>query len=738
MKPELQAHVAFHLTGKRFSEGLDAFDQLELRPALFARYRDLGRLRYDFPLVLNREGAGEGCVQSLSSLVDSIVRDLAPGSKDSERLKRILLRLEREIRALVAEGATGSLTALWDVAARRLGSETDELLEDSLTRARLALKVDGEIVDCNQGTPARFVTHAWSAVQEKKARRFRDSVNRLIQKLSDILRADFARSEAGRSAENLKAAVGAIHDEVFDFEAMSRLLTRGSPKALLPENRRQRVAWALSVLKSQRFFPPTNSAGERGKGGKPYSFIFENCAGALEAFRKRRPDMVELAKAIAIAELEIDGQYVESKHDLFFKEFSENALGPDDLGLFPDYLVCLRAGDKQAIEQVQLMTVLSAGLPVKVLVQTDDILEASPISNGHPAYGVRSAQLARMAMGLNEVYVLQTSASNLFQMRDRIVSGLAYRGPALFSVFSGATGEAGDLQPYLTAAAAMESRAFPAFSYDPSAGPDWASRFRLDDNPQVERDWPVHSFAYEDEEHQKISEDLAFTFVDFAACDRRYARHFARVSRPSWNGSMVPAGECLGGETRGVPEKVPCLLMVDRDDVLQKVIVDEKLIQEARRCGEMWRSLQELGGIHNSHAERLLAREKKAWEERHQQEARTTLQEPKPVAQAPAAAPLAAAPTPAQAEAEPEKPSDEPYIETPRCTSCDECTQLNNRMFAYDANKQAYIADLNAGTYRQLVEAAESCQVSIIHPGKPRSPNEPGLEELLKRAEPFL
>jgi hypothetical protein len=40
-------------------------------------------------------------------------------------------------------------------------------------------------------------------------------------------------------------------------------------------------------------------------------------------------------------------------------------------------------------------------------------------------------------------------------------------------------------------------------------------------------------------------------------------------------------------------------------------------------------------------------------------------------------------------------------------------------------------------TYRELVEAAESCQVSIIHPGKRRNPQEPGLEELVARAEPF-
>ena len=37
-----------------------------------------------------------------------------------------------------------------------------------------------------------------------------------------------------------------------------------------------------------------------------------------------------------------------------------------------------------------------------------------------------------------------------------------------------------------------------------------------------------------------------------------------------------------------------------------------------------------------------------------------------------------------------------------------------------------------------IVEAAESCQVSIIHPGKPRDAAEPGLDDLVKRAQPFL
>jgi pyruvate-ferredoxin/flavodoxin oxidoreductase len=95
----------------------------------------------------------------------------------------------------------------------------------------------------------------------------------------------------------------------------------------------------------------------------------------------------------------------------------------------------------------------------------------------------------------------------------------------------------------------------------------------------------------------------------------------------------------------------------------------------------------------------------------------------------------------AVAVAEPEEEGDgmsmEAYIETPRCTSCNDCTNLNSRMFAYDENKQAYIKDVHAGTYAQLVQAAEKCPAGIIHPGDPVNPKEKDLEKWVKRAEPF-
>jgi pyruvate-ferredoxin/flavodoxin oxidoreductase len=79
----------------------------------------------------------------------------------------------------------------------------------------------------------------------------------------------------------------------------------------------------------------------------------------------------------------------------------------------------------------------------------------------------------------------------------------------------------------------------------------------------------------------------------------------------------------------------------------------------------------------------------------------------------------------------------EAYIETARCTSCNDCTNLNSRMFAYDENKQAYIKDIHAGTFAQLVQAAEKCPAGIIHPGDPVNPKEKDLEKWIKRAEPF-
>ncbi len=94
----------------------------------------------------------------------------------------------------------------------------------------------------------------------------------------------------------------------------------------------------------------------------------------------------------------------------------------------------------------------------------------------------------------------------------------------------------------------------------------------------------------------------------------------------------------------------------------------------------------------------------------------------------------------APAMAEEEEDEDlvrEPWIESIRCTACDDCTNLNPKMFAYNEDGLAYIADARAGTFRELVIAAEKCAPSVIHPGDPLNPDEKGLDKLIPRAEKF-
>lgn len=719
MNSDLQEHVAFFLTGRRTSDNLDSVEGVGLRPALFTRYRDLTALRYDYPVVLTANGDAP-YVRSLSRILDDALSAAAYGA-DGERTRKQMLRVEQTIRTLVAGGTTGTFSTLWNLAIERLSPTADETFTANATRTRAAITIDGDIVDCDSRLPSRLMRHSWQRGQDQKGAAFCAEIDTLLLGLSNILRADHERSFDGRSAAHLKESVGAGFDRSFDFHALSSLLTSALPRDQLPDGRRQRLVQLIAVLTSQRFYP----SNATGAGTALYQFVFHSCADALRAYRARSGDLVTVARAMAVAELEIEGQYREDKHDAMFALFGANGLDPHELAPFPDYIVCINAALLHADEHAQLMELLTSGLPIKVMLQIDDILEEAPSSAGNLNAGMRIRQIASMAMGLNEVYVLQSSSSNLYRFREQIVRGLTYRGTALFSVFSGASGASSGLSPYLVSAAAMESRAFPAFSYDPSAGPNWASRFRLDANAQVDLDWPVQHVEYADRQAQRVVEDVAFTFVDFVASDHRYAKHLALVPRARWNGTMIPVDLALTRERKGLPDQVPALLMVDQHDTLQRVLVDERLLREARRCREMWHSLQELGGVHNSHSERLLARERKAWESRTQTESA-------------ASHPVTPAAIIAVPDVAPDRGSDAAYIETARCSTCNECTTLNNKMFAYDANKQAYIADVSAGTYAQMVEAAESCQLSIIHPGKPRNLNEPGLDELLKRAAAFV
>ena len=126
-----------------------------------------------------------------------------------------------------------------------------------------------------------------------------------------------------------------------------------------------------------------------------------------------------------IAELEIQGHYVEAEHDLFFEAFDAHMLSADDLARFPDYLVCMppraqrRARERPSDGNAQCRAAL------KVLVQTHELQDDAAIGTGHYAFGVRSARLGTTAMGLGGLFVLQTPSSNLVALTKQLARGMA-------------------------------------------------------------------------------------------------------------------------------------------------------------------------------------------------------------------------------------------------------------------------------------------------------------------------
>lgn len=749
--------AAFHLIGDRSRLAHEEADLRGLAPALFSHYRDLSVIRHDYPVILADTPTTGYWVRSLTDLVNDLLQLIAPPGSNGEEIRRQVLCLEQIIRQYAASGRKGSLSSLWEAACKEMTSgDASEQSEDSLFSTLLSagekLPLDGEVVDCDQDLAIRLVTRAWHQSEQQKAQRLSKQIVALTQKLRDILTVDYMQSGNARKPGKLESTMGTANQSVFDFDAMSRVLQTAPVAPPLPKQRQDRIRAAIEVLESQRFTAPQGGVSDADM--TTFRFVFTDARQAVAAYRKRLPDLAALVRAVAIGRLEIDNRYDESHHDQYFALFDENQLGPADMAPFSSYLLYAEETDTSSMHSI--LEILRAGLPFKIVASSSDILGMDSINESRLSFGTGGQHLARMSVGLDQVFVLQTASAGLYQLRELVSRGLACAQPALFSIFSGsgatpssrkdAPAEASGHSTYLDSAAAMESRVFPSFVHDPSSGAGHAVRFSLEGNPQPVLDWPLQELAFEDATHNRQVEETAFTAVDFIAANKAYISRFACVPEQDWTDDMIPVHAFLGLDEKKRASKVPYVTLADEDGLLHRAVFDHHLIDAADRCLDAWHSLQELGGIHNSHAEALLSRARCEWEtEKEKLMARTVAPKPATVpdpesaqteTQATPTTPVAADDI-GTASDEPSVSSDDPWIETIRCTTCNECTTINDRMFAYNEDQRAYVADPDAGTYRELVEAAETCQVAIIHPGQPRNPDEPGLEELLERAEPF-
>lgn len=594
----------------------------------------------------------------------------------------------------------------------------------------------------------------------------------LAESLGARLRADDALSPGAASAERVAARLGTA-SQLLDASALSRVLPaqRGS-RPLEPEHRARLERVASQLAEALRTIPAepevvvvAPAAGSAAMtGADRLHRVASPLAAAPKIFDDLAAERVVCLRAARVARIETDSSgWSDAGRQAALaavEALDWQGLEPDELALLPSVLALEFGGRVRGEQLGSLSHMLRSGRPIAgLVVETLDDLHRDEswdaIAGFHPGLGY-------LAVAHREAMVLQSSSvcpDHLAQGLEACARSLA---PAIALVTVPREGAEDGDRPALSAA--LAGRATPLLRYDPAAGETWAERFDLEGNPDPGAVWPL------------VGSDPGepWTFVHFAASDPALQRHVFAEAVPSDDPRLMPVVDWLAANDERRWQQIPFLQVVDAAGQPSRAIVARPAAIAALDRLRAWRILQELAGFHNEHARRAAERARAEAEERAAAERaalesahakaieRVRLESATETVDRIVAALLGqvpALPIPPPAIASPPAPTpsgadvideagrkgdgeqdvlaEDPWIDSGLCTSCNECTNLNGRMFRYNANKQAELVDRSAGTFEQVVKAAEKCTARCIHVGTPPE-NDPTVTDALRaRAAKF-
>lgn len=140
--------------------------------------------------------------------------------------------------------------------------------------------------------------------------------------------------------------------------------------------------------------------------------------------------------------------------------------------------------------------------------------------HGYPS---RRKELGRIMLAHDQVFVAQTTTSHLNHFYRAVMDANEFPGPAVIVVYTPCQPEhgIGDDAAAQQARLAVDSRAFPLFSYDPRRGATLRERLSLQGNPALRDDW------YRQPDGTEVD------FLAFARTEGRFAPHFTADGTPS-------------------------------------------------------------------------------------------------------------------------------------------------------------------------------------------------------------
>lgn len=760
-------------------------------PALLNAYRHLRRFRYEYPLLLlPATSEQKEFVVSLEEFLSRALQSFAAGENDARILKDNMAWLDNWIRDyLTGREQTESAIPLVQNAASALLAQLKltgsnlTALSDDLERLIAQVPFGSDFLALNANAPFYLLQHVTHCQRIETRRMFGARVDRGIFGLNQLLAIE---QEKNASSDSSRAGPGAQFLDSTGFSSMVSHRHRGT--VAMSEARLRRIKQSLKNLRKFSEMPTellrmiVRQGSVSNLPEEKFNIIAADdpCAEAMRLYDEQASDWARIFSSLRIAELEVDNKYDAGVHDSWFQNFDAEAFSAVELLIQPS-IVAVETTSHAADEYMHSFSrLLNSGKPIQILMTVS--AHGNPEQAGEdPLQGFRM-ELAYIGIGHREAVVNQVSTARMQSMVNGFVTALTSARPALHLVHTGFTEEQ-PLHPWLLANAALESRAHPSIRFNPALLGD--GQLDFDDNPRNEDDWACGEFSYLGADEQMIETELKFTFADYCLLKPDLLNHFRRVPPGCDSADLVAVDEFLNNSDSNGKE-VPFIWSVDERGALEKLVISREMTSACKDRLGFWRNLQSMAGIHNYYVDQAID------EVRQEEQARASAEiEAMQVAhleeleklRASAAeevmgrltevlmgldlsdaalglagdarkppvgdsSPGDSAVPAAEELPEPEVVEDsgvdeeeisfnEPWIDSMMCTSCDDCLSINKVMFAYNQDKQAIIKDVNAGTYAQLVQAAEICPAKCVHPGKPLDPNEPGLEELIKRAEPF-
>jgi ferredoxin len=776
---------------------LDSGKQPRLYPALLSPYRDMRRVRFDYPVwIADDPGVDSKPVITLSELLIEAVKSFAPSDADSKILKDNLARLEMIVRENMDETALYfSFPSVMQAALQKLESQLSikgtegKNFADDIQKLKKALPDSGRLISYNHEVPFLLLAAALGAKNKHSKKLITDEAAALRSKLEELIRIEKEKSPEAKAPDTLKGSYG-YGASFINFDKFSGVIPEASTEKMSPERLARIEKIAAVLCKADDYFKYDCVAvieqNFNNRRPEDWSLYFPKasiqiadkriiCTEAQNAFRTHMKSMTELLGAIRIARLEVENHYRTEIHDAYFTGFDWRSLSEDEMSYCPPVLMITPVDELMQHNLTEFSRLLASHKPIKTLVVKSDAQAMHVAESAAEMHFTFSQELGALAVSQRNTYVFQSTTIHPEGLFEGLTRGLTGFSPALFYVLSPKSG--GPANPYVWSGAALESRLFPEFTYDLKQGLQWGSRFNVEKNPQAEQNWPMYELEIEDAKGGKDKLSIPFSFADFAGQDIHYADHFKEVPAEFWTDDLILFADYLNMPPTEAYAKIPFVWMVDKENVLHKVAVTHYVALVAQERLDFWHFIQEFGGINSYHVARaiekvtqeLLEEKKKeiaALEEKHAGEldevrkstAREAMEKLSGIlldldtltvtpSARPAATTAVNEPAVLKTETFAEAPkvepqedafvSSEPWLESFRCTSCNECINVNPNMFKYNSTKQAFIADAKAGTYAQLVKAAEKCPAKCIHPGMPLNSSEAGLDDLIKRAAAF-